>query len=184
MSVEESTASPSVFSRYGIHSFPAILIVNQTTMVRYHGPMDINYLVRFYRQVTGLKPISQISIDQNMISNYKDGKTFSQRNYPPIEILKKEPYLAFSILFVFLRTFIYLFPGMMLKLKAMWAWQCYVYFSGHFNLGIFEGSRQLLHLIDMKWLWSKLWLTNKTRNLQKGANNARVWATSLASVSG
>lgn len=119
-----------------------------------------------------------------MISNYKDGKTFRQINYPPVEILKKEPYLAFSILFVFLRTFIYLFPGMILKLKAMWAWQCYVYFSGHFNLGIFEGSRQLLHLIDMKWLWSKLWLTNKTRNLQKGANNARVWATSLASVSG
>lgn len=120
-------------------------------------------------------------MDQNIISEV--WKTFSQRNYHPMEILKKESYLAFSILFVFLRAFAYLFLGLISKLKVVWVSQSYMDFFRHFNLGIFEGSRQLLHLIDMKWLWSKLWLTDKTRNLQKGANNARVWATSLASVS-
>lgn len=43
----------SVFSRYGIHSFPAILLANRTVMVRYRGSKDLNSLVSFYKRTTG-----------------------------------------------------------------------------------------------------------------------------------
>lgn len=43
----------SVFSRYGIHSFPAILLANGTMMVRYRGSKDIDSLVNFYKKTTG-----------------------------------------------------------------------------------------------------------------------------------
>jgi len=52
-SVEESSATPSLFSRYGVRGFPAILLVNETTMVRYRGSKDLSSLVDFYKETTG-----------------------------------------------------------------------------------------------------------------------------------
>lgn len=43
----------SVFSRYGIHSLPSLLMVNQTSKVQYHGPKDLQSLVQFYEKTTG-----------------------------------------------------------------------------------------------------------------------------------
>ncbi|ONM10499.1 adenosine 5'-phosphosulfate reductase-like8 [Zea mays] len=43
----------SLFSRYGVRGFPAILLVNETTMVRYRGSKDLNSLVDFYKETTG-----------------------------------------------------------------------------------------------------------------------------------
>ena len=43
----------SVLSRNGIHSFPAIMLINQTSRIRYHGPKDLNSLVHFYKKSTG-----------------------------------------------------------------------------------------------------------------------------------
>ncbi|XP_054789654.1 5'-adenylylsulfate reductase-like 5 [Prosopis cineraria] len=54
--VEQSLTLPSVFSRYGIHSMPAILLVNQTSMIRYHGPKDLLSLIQFYERNTGFQP--------------------------------------------------------------------------------------------------------------------------------
>ena len=44
----------SVFSRYGIHSVPSLLIVNQTTRIRHHGSKDVQSLVSFYKITTGI----------------------------------------------------------------------------------------------------------------------------------
>ncbi|KAG0489137.1 hypothetical protein HPP92_007948 [Vanilla planifolia] len=44
--VEESSAMPSVFSRYGIHSFPSILLANRTARIKYHGSKDIDSLAK------------------------------------------------------------------------------------------------------------------------------------------
>lgn len=52
----------SVFSRHGIPSFPSILIVNQTSRVRYHGPKDFLSLVQFYQKITG-KIRSNLTVD-------------------------------------------------------------------------------------------------------------------------
>ncbi|XP_059647328.1 5'-adenylylsulfate reductase-like 5 isoform X2 [Cornus florida] len=116
LAVEQSSAMPSVISRYGIHGLPTILIVNQTSRTRFCGSKDLRSLVKFYEKTTGF----------------------------------------------------------------------WVSFVSHFNMEMFGGGSQILgrvvHLIDAKRAWTKLKLC-KTRNFHDGAKNARVWASSLTSVS-
>lgn len=97
------------------------------------------------------------------------------------EIFSREPYLLLSMIFVLLRGVVHFYPGIASHIMAIW-----LAYIPHLNMGIFGESRQLigraLHLIDVKRVWTKLKLC-KTRNFHKGARNARVWASSLASVS-
>lgn len=46
-------SSFSVLSRCGIHSLPSILVMNRTSMVKYHGSKTLLSLVRFYERNTG-----------------------------------------------------------------------------------------------------------------------------------
>uniref|UniRef100_A0A5B6ZGE6 Thioredoxin domain-containing protein n=1 Tax=Davidia involucrata TaxID=16924 RepID=A0A5B6ZGE6_DAVIN len=175
--VEQSSALPSIFSRYGIHSLPSILMVNQTARLRYHGPKDLHSLAHFYKRTTGLDPVVDLTEDQT--SYLKNGQEVQpwNGNYSLKEILTREPCLVFSVLFLFLRAFLYFFPEILSQLMALW-----VTYIPHLNLGIFGESSQLLgrvlHLIDVKRVWSKLKLC-KTRNFHRGAKSARVWASSL-----
>lgn len=93
----------------------------------------------------------------------------------------REPYLVLSVVFVLSRAFLYFFPEIVFRAMALW-----LAHIPHLNMGVFGESRQLLgrvfQLIDIKRIWSKLKLC-KTRNFLRGARNARVWASSLASVS-
>lgn len=97
------------------------------------------------------------------------------------EIMWREPYLVLSLIFVLSRAFLYFFPEIVSDLLALW-----VACIPHLNLGIFGESRQLLghalQLIDVRRILSKLKIC-KTRNFHERARNARVWASSLASVS-
>lgn len=43
----------SILSRYGVHGFPTLFLLNSTMRVRYHGARTINSLVAFYNDVTG-----------------------------------------------------------------------------------------------------------------------------------
>ncbi|XP_059640707.1 5'-adenylylsulfate reductase-like 5 [Cornus florida] len=179
--VEQSSALPSIFSRYGIHSLPSILIVNQTARVRYHGPKDLRSLAHFYERTTGLEPVVDLTEDETSNSE-SDHKVLQPWNRTSLkEILLREPYLLFSVLFLFLRAFLYFFPEILSRLMALW-----VAHIPHLNLGIFGESSQLvgraLQLIDVKRVWIKLKLC-KTRNFHNGARSARVWASSLASMS-
>lgn len=98
------------------------------------------------------------------------------------ELITKEPYVLLAVLFVCLKTMVSLLPFVYAHLKAFWLSRTW-----HLNLHIIAESYQLLarvlHVIDVKRLWSKLKLGNKTRNLRKGANNARAWASTITSVS-
>ncbi|KAG8387376.1 hypothetical protein BUALT_Bualt02G0014900 [Buddleja alternifolia] len=179
--VEQTSALPSVFSRYGIHSVPSLLIVNQTTGMRYHGLKDLQSLVNFYKRTTGLDPVMDMVEDA---SNYSEShqKVFQLWNRASLkETFMKEPYLILSIVFVLSRAFLYFFPDIVSRIISLW--ETHVL---HLILGIFGDSKQLvgrvLHLFDVKRIWSKLKLC-KTRNLHKRARDARVWASSLASVS-
>ncbi|KAG1347596.1 5'-adenylylsulfate reductase-like 5 [Cocos nucifera] len=178
--VEESSSMPSVFSRYGIHSFPAILLANGTMMVRYRGSKDINSLVNFYKKTTGFDPVSYFAVDQPSTS--RNERSLRPWNGPLKELIACEPYIAISLLFVCLKAIVCFFPVIFAHLRAFW-----VSLAWRLNLGILGEWSQLLerarHVFDIKKLWSKLRLCNKTRNFQKGANNARAWASSLASVS-
>ncbi|XP_020579038.1 5'-adenylylsulfate reductase-like 5 isoform X2 [Phalaenopsis equestris] len=179
LKVEESSAMPSVFSRYGIHSFPSILLANRTSRIRYHGSKDLNSLAHFYRQTTGQDPVAYFSVDQP-----KENINVVQPSHRPAgELLKNEPYLAFSLLFILLRAFTYFFPKFISKIKSFRILHTF----RHANLRALSELTQplvrFLHVIDMKRAWNKLHLSNTTRNLHKGAKNARVWASSLASMS-
>ncbi|XP_010934707.1 5'-adenylylsulfate reductase-like 5 [Elaeis guineensis] len=180
LAVEESSSTPSVFSRYGIHSFPAILLTNGTMMVRYRGSKDIKSLVNFYKKTTGFDPVSYFAVDQP--SNSRNVRSLRAWHGSLKELIAHEPYIAISLLFVCLKAIVRFFCVIFAYLRAFWfslAWQL--------NLGILGEWSQLLeraqHVLDIKKLWSKLRLCNKTGNFRKGANNARAWASSLASVS-
>nr|DAD27176.1 TPA_asm: hypothetical protein HUJ06_028644 [Nelumbo nucifera] len=170
LAVEQSSAMPSVFSRYGIHSLPSIVIVSQTGKLRYHGPKDLASLVHFYKSITGLKPVDYFTEDCSSTLGSEKSLLQFWGGSSTRDILAREPYLMFSILFLCLRAIVYFFPGMLSRLKAFW-----VLYVPRLNLGIFGETSQLLeralHVIDMKRVWSKLRLC-KTRNFHKGAKNA------------
>ncbi|GLT36684.1 hypothetical protein SLA2020_110470 [Shorea laevis] len=179
--VEQSNAPPSIFSRYGIHSLPSILIVNQTSRVRYHGPKDLISIAQFYQKATGLEPVRYVA--EKEPNRLVDSRNHSKQSWNKScvnELVKQEPYLAFSVVFLCLRVLLSIFPKVQSRLKAFWS-----SFVLHLNLEIFGETSQLfgraLHMIDVRRIWTKLQLC-KTRNFHRGAKNAHVWA-SLASVS-
>lgn len=180
--VEESSTMPSLFSRYGIHSLPAILLLNQTSLIRYHGSKDLASLVIFYKQVTGLEPIELVDIEKS--GRLETGGNSMQQSRMSLSIdgmWRREPYLLLCTLFLLLRMVVYVFPIFVYKCRTLWA-----SYGPHLNLEMIGESRQMfgrmVHVIDGKRVWNRLNLC-KIRNLHRGAKNARVWASSLTSVS-
>ncbi|XP_008804329.2 5'-adenylylsulfate reductase-like 5 [Phoenix dactylifera] len=180
LAVEQSSSMPSVFSRYGIHSFPAILLANRTVMVRYRGSKDLNSLVSFYKKTTGFDPVSFFAVEPP--SSSRNARSLWPVEGSAKELIAHEPYIAISFLFICLKAILRFFPVIFIHLRAFW-----VSLAWHLNLGILGEWSQLLeraqHVFDIKKLWSRLRLCNKSKNFQKGANNARAWASSVASVS-
>ncbi|KAL7232399.1 hypothetical protein ACSBR2_010425 [Camellia fascicularis] len=179
--IEQSSAMPSIFSRYGIHSLPSILMVKRTTRVRHHGPKDLCSFVHFYKRTTGLDPVVDLIEDQGSYSDSGHKLLHSWKGNSLKEILMREPYLVFSVMFLFFRVLLYFFPEIIHRVIALWS-----SFVPHLNVRIFGESSQILgrvlYLIDVKRVWCKLKLC-KTRKFHDGARSARVWASSLASVS-
>lgn len=178
--VEESSVMPSLFSRYGVRGFPAILLVHETTMVRYRGPKDLNSLVDFYKETTGLDPIAYFDVDQQESTG--SSRSVMPGDWSMLKLAKDEPFVLFAVLFVILKVVADFIPIVISHLRAFLAVRV-----RNLNLGIRRGSSQLMErvltVLDVKRLWSKLRLSNKTRDLRKGASNARAWASSFASVS-
>lgn len=48
-----STNYCSILSKYGVHGFPTLFILNSTMRVRYHGSRTLGSLLGFYSDVTG-----------------------------------------------------------------------------------------------------------------------------------
>jgi len=174
------SAHCSLFSRYGVRGFPAILLVNETTMVRYRGSKDLSSLVDFYKETTGLDPIVHLDIVQQE-------RTGNLRSIMPWdrslrEMANDEPFLLLAVLFIILKVAAHFIPAVMSHLRAF-----LVVRVRNLNLGIRRGSNQLLdralNVLDVRRLWSKLRLSNKATDLRKGASNARAWASSFTSVS-
>ncbi|KAL6894288.1 hypothetical protein ACP4OV_008386 [Aristida adscensionis] len=178
--VEESSATPSLFSRYGIHGFPAILFVNETTMVRHRGSKDLSSLVDFYKETTGLDPIAHLDVDHQESTGILRSCMPWDRSLR--EMAKDEPFVLLAVLFIILRFAARFIPIVLSHLRAFM-----VVRVRNMNLGIRRGSNQLLEraltVLDVKRLWSKLRLSNKATDLRKRASNARAWASSFASVS-
>lgn len=172
LAVEKSFAMPSVFSRYGIRGFPTFMLSTKTTRVVYRGSKDLDSLVCFYKELTGEDPATYFSIDRPK----ENAKAFRPwREITMKEFMENDPYLAFSILFVTLRAFAYFFPKFIRVLKSSCTWLARL----PIDTGIFSGLNQLLsrvfHVLNG--------LSTKARGFHKGVKSARVWASSLASVS-
>ncbi|KAL2335060.1 hypothetical protein Fmac_016273 [Flemingia macrophylla] len=178
--LEQSSALPSLFSKYGIHSLPAILLVNQTSRLRYHGPNNLLSLSEFYERNTRFEAISNIvSQPSNMMSDENSSTNLFGLSLK--ETRSSEPYLVFSVLFLCLRLLFFVFPKIILRFRAFW-----VSSIPHLNMQIFGETSQVmgrvLQVIDVRRVWTKLRLC-KTRSFHERARSARVWASSLASVS-
>lgn len=133
----------------------------------------------------GWEPIQYVDMEQPL-SSEGSGEFVMQSwvGSSPYEILRREPYLVLSSLFLCLIVLINALPKVLSHFKPLW-----VAYGPHFNLGIFGETSQilgrLLQMINLKMIWTKLKLC-KTSSLHlcaKDVKNARVWASSVASVS-
>lgn len=178
--LEQSSALPSLFSKYGIHSLPAILLVNQTSRLRYHGPNNLLSLSEFYERNTRFEAISNIVAQPSNIMS-DENSTTNLFGLSLKETWSREPYLLFSVLFLCLRLLHFVFPMIISRLRAFWASSI-----PHLNIQIFGETSQVmgrvLQVIDVRRVWTKLRLC-KTRYFHERARSAGVWASSLASVS-
>ncbi|XP_072952872.1 5'-adenylylsulfate reductase-like 3 isoform X1 [Typha angustifolia] len=184
---EESVIRPSILSRYGVHGFPTLFLLNSTMRARYHGSRTINSLVSFYDDVTGINPLSldSVSVEKILDSlNFAEVKEEAeQENCPfswarsPEKLLQQDTYLALAISFVLLRLLYFLFPKVNAFVK--WAWGRHMQLTNLMNLddyfqGYVEQAKQGLKRLN----------PCKRSNLHEGAMNARAWASkSLVSVS-
>lgn len=132
--------------------------------------------------IVGLDPVVDMTKVQISSSARIGPRILQPWNHNSLkEIFTEEPYLVLSIVFLLLKAFISLSPEIVSRLKALW-----VAYAPHLSMGVFGESSQLLgrvlHVIDVKRIYNKLNLW-KSRNFHDGARKARVWASSLASVS-
>ncbi|KAG1366524.1 5'-adenylylsulfate reductase-like 3 [Cocos nucifera] len=184
---EESVIRPSILSRYGVHGFPTLFLLNSTMRVRYQGSRTINSLVVFYNDVTGASPASldpmhlEKTVDPSNDNELKKGN--EQENCPfswarsPEKLLQQDTYLALASSFVILRLLYILLP----KLNACVKGAC----RRHMRYASLMGLQDCLqaYLEQAKQGFNRL-NPCKRGNLQVGAMNARAWASkSLASVS-
>ncbi|KAJ6709505.1 5'-ADENYLYLSULFATE REDUCTASE-LIKE 4-RELATED [Salix koriyanagi] len=182
--IEESSIRPSILSKYGVHGFPTLVLLNSTIRVRYHGSRALGSLVAFYSDVTGIK---NAFLDEGSIgraSHHEKHDTPGQESCPfswarsPENLLREETYLALATTFVILRLSYLTFPAMLAF--AQFIWRRHVQ---NMRLGsLLEHPRAYLNRAVQ--LFNSLKEPCKRSNLQEGALNARAWASkSLATVS-
>lgn len=130
-----------------------------------------------------MEPVEHYDVYQPIITQGGGAKLVIQslKSSSFDKIVKKEPYLVFSMIFLCLRVALLTFPEMSSRLRAYW-----VSHALNLNLQVFGETSQImgrvLQIVDLRRVWAKLRLS-KTRSFHESARNARVWASSLASVS-
>ncbi|KAL0908585.1 hypothetical protein M5K25_023087 [Dendrobium thyrsiflorum] len=129
---EESVIKPSVLSRYGVHGFPTLFLLNSSMRVRYQGPRSINYLTAFYSDVTGVKPapvdptilnksISFANLAEDIGGTKQENCPFSWARSPE-NLLQQDTYLALASSFVLLRLLYFFLPKLSAHAKRAWGW--------------------------------------------------------------
>ncbi|XP_057973379.1 5'-adenylylsulfate reductase-like 4 [Malania oleifera] len=182
--IEESAIRPSMLSKYGVHGFPTLFLLNSTMRIRYHGSRTLRSLVAFYDDVTGIKTaaLHQTALEKiRHSSNHEKHNTAEQESCPfswarsPENMLRQETYLALATAFVLLRLLYYTLPALLVCAQGAWRRRIR-------NLSLWE--HPLAYLNRSRQIFNSLKEPCKKRNLQGGAMNAKAWASkSLASVS-
>ncbi|KAL5558985.1 hypothetical protein UlMin_035196 [Ulmus minor] len=187
LAIEESTIFPRLLSKYGVHGFPAVFIINSTMRVRYHGSRTPSSLIAFYSGVTGisLESLDQVSLDKiESPSTHEKHDSTGWESFPlswamsPENLFRQERYLVLATAFVLLRLLYLIFPTLLAFAQGAWR-----RFIQNIRLGgLLEHPLAYLHRAVQ--LLNSLKEPCKRSNLQGGARNATVWASkSLATVS-
>ena len=50
----------SILSKYGVHGFPTLFLLNSTMRVRYHGSRTLGSFIAFYGDVTGMTSLLNV----------------------------------------------------------------------------------------------------------------------------
>lgn len=193
VAIEESAIRPSVLSRYGVHSFPSLFLQNQTMRVRYTGSRKLESLIAFYRNITGIEPVSTYRlsvIDGNSLRGLDMVKDIENEKHCPYswakspeKLFQEDTYLTLAILFLVSRMLYFLFPKVLLWLKRIWNKHVFPADVGNMREYSPTYMERILYIFNRNRIMSNLKFY-KTGNFQGGAMNARAWASkSLASVS-
>ncbi|CAD5181191.1 unnamed protein product [Musa acuminata subsp. malaccensis] len=184
---EESVIRPSIISKYGVHGFPTLFLLNSTMRVRYHGSRNVNSLVAFYNHITGVGPssVKSMSLDKfvDPPNDTEPKEEDVQESCPfswarsPEKLLQQDGYLALASCFLLMRLLYFLLPSLNACLQRAWRRQMryasLINFWNHLRAYTEEAKQGVGRLYPCK-----------RSNLQEGAMNARAWASqSLASVS-
>ncbi|KAJ8648057.1 hypothetical protein MRB53_001080 [Persea americana] len=184
IAIEESSIRPSILSRYGVHGFPTLFVLNSTMRVRYRGSRTLDSLMAFYNDVTGIRAAS---LDGNMFERIWDQLNLTkiastEQECPfswarsPEKLLQQETYLALAIAFVLLRLIYILLPTVRVCLERAWRGR-----MRNMSLMRFweHPKSRLEHAVQVLSRRK----SSKRSNLQEGAMNAKAWASkSLATV--
>ncbi|KAK6130737.1 hypothetical protein DH2020_035525 [Rehmannia glutinosa] len=97
--IEESAVRPSILSKYGVHGFPTLILLNSTMRMRYQGSRTLDSLISFYEEFTGIKVSADgVSIDKIGCSGYDEKHENHQETCPfpwarsPKNFSLKEPF--------------------------------------------------------------------------------------------
>ncbi|GAB4845038.1 5'-adenylylsulfate reductase-like [Ancistrocladus abbreviatus] len=184
--IEESAIRPSILSKYGVHGFPTLFLINSTFWERYAGSRSFSSLTTFYGVVTGIKtdPLHQTSLngiecpldhDRNK-NNEPENCPFSWARSPE-NLLQQETYLALATAFVLLRLLHSFFPYLLEFARFPWRGNMHIVRLGRL------WEHPLAYINRATHLFNFLNYPCKRSNLQEGAVNARAWASkSLASA--
>lgn len=185
--IEESAVKPSTLSKYGVHGFPTLFLLNSTMRMRYHGSRSLDSVIEFYGVTTGFQ---SASVDATSLgktgcsSNHLKLHGSDQENCPfswarsPENLFQQETYLALATAFVLMKVLYKILPA--LRKIAQNGWESCIL---HIRIrSLWE--LPLLYLNRAVQLCNSLKEPCKRSNLQEGAMNAKAWASkSLASVS-
>lgn len=183
--IEESVIRPSILSKYGVHGFPTLFVLNSTMRVRYHGSRTLTSLVAFYTNVTGIKAesVNETSVDKT-IHDHANQNLIEPESCPfswarsPENMLRHETYLTLATIFVVLRLFYLGYPFIITCARVSWRRR---------NVSIRFKSlweHPLAYMNRAIQLFSSLTEPCKRSNLHGAMNAKAAWASkSLASVS-
>ncbi|KAI3706146.1 hypothetical protein L1987_76404 [Smallanthus sonchifolius] len=183
--IQESVIRPSILSKYGVHGFPTLFVLNSTMRVRYQGSRTLDSLMDFYTNVTGIKPesINETSVKETVHEHEKRNIGGSE-NCPfswaqsPVNMLQHETYLAFATIFVVLRLVYLSYPYIMTCARVSWRRRI---LNIRFK-SLWE--HPLMYMNRAIQLFTSLTEPCKRSNLHGAMNAKAAWASkSLASVS-
>ncbi|KAH7277913.1 hypothetical protein KP509_38G015300 [Ceratopteris richardii] len=119
IAIESSTLWPSQLSEYGVRSFPAIFVQSKTSKSQFQGPRSLKSLSQFYVNETGL---SSISLRYPLLE-LPMKHAYGQRDWGRFSAvwLKDNYYLAFAVLFLLLRFYLYIRPTIASVLRKYWS---------------------------------------------------------------